>query len=184
MESTSAILIVSISLFIAIGVSLLAVAMLVALLYTRVPFVRTSKKTIDRILREIAIKKDDTVYDLGCGNARVLLEVEKKTGAKAIGFELSPWAYILAKLNLLYHKTSVQVRYGDFYRENIADADIVFCFLINSVMPKVKQYLEKQLKPGTIVVSLAFPIKAWKPIKEFPSRQKDLKSSNIYIYKR
>ncbi|MFA5135013.1 MAG: class I SAM-dependent methyltransferase [Patescibacteria group bacterium] len=184
MESTSALLISSIVLCIAIALSLVALAVLAVLLYTKVPFVRTPKQAIDRILREIVINREDTVYDLGCGNARFLLEVEKRTGAQAIGFELSPWAYVLAKLNVLFRRSNVQVRYGDFYRGNINDADIIFCFLIDSVMPKVQQLLERQLKPGTIVISFAFPITAWKPIKKFPSRQNDPKSSKIYIYQR
>ena len=107
---------------------IVSIYILFILFFTRVPFVRTPKKVIQKILEEIDIKSSHVVYDLGCGDAKFLIAVEKATGAKTIGFELSPWAYLLAKLNIFFKKSKTKVYYKNFYKENLSKADLVFCF--------------------------------------------------------
>ena len=162
----------------------MAAVILFVLLYFKVPFVRVPKEVISKVLSEINIAKDMTVYDLGCGNARVLLEIEKQTGAKTIGFEISPWAYFMGRLNILVHRSKTKVLYKNFYHQNVSDADVVFCYLLDTVMPKVGKQLEAQLKPGAIVISFAFPIKAWEPIKIVAPFTDTKKKSKLFIYQR
>jgi len=176
------ILLLTIILVVTISFSVLAVYILIVLIYTKVPFVRTPTKVINTILDENIIKPNHTVYDLGCGSAKFLIAIEKNVGAKTIGYEISPWAYFLAKMNTWLRKSKTKVHYKNFYKENLTKADIVFCFLLDSVMPKVKKQLEQQLKKGSTVISFAFPIKDWEPKKllnPFPNKKK---SSKIYIY--
>ncbi|MDD5039590.1 MAG: N-6 DNA methylase [Patescibacteria group bacterium] len=177
---TSAILL----LIVAVALCVLAGSIFIIFLYTRVPFVRTPWPVIELVIKEAGIQQTDTMYDLGCGNARVLLEIEKRIGAKTVGYELSPWAYMLARLNIMLHRAKTEIRYKNFYHEDLSDANVVFCFLLSTVMPKIAAQLEQQLKPGSRVISFAFPIHSWKPAKvlnPFPEKEK---ASKIYIYQR
>lgn len=184
MSPTLIYIILVLILIISILFCILAIYILFILLFTRVPFVRTPKKVIEKILEEVKITPNHTVYDLGCGDAKFLIAIERATGAKTIGFEISPWAYILAKFNIWFKKSKTQVFYKNFYKENLSDADVIFCFLIDSVMPKVKNQLEHQLKKGAIVIDFAFAIKEWVPTKVIDSQPSKKRSSKIYIYQR
>lgn len=178
------VIILLIILLITVALTILSLFILIILFYTRVPFVRTPLKIINQILKNAKISPNQTIYDLGCGDARFLIEVEKHTGAKTVGFELSPWAYFLAKLNIWFNNSQTKIFYKNFYKENLAPADVIFCFLLDSVMEKVGKQLEQQLKPGATVISFAFHIPQWKPseiIEPFPEKKK---SSKIYIYQR
>lgn len=171
-------------LVITILFAILSLYIFIILLKTRVPFVRSPLKVTDTIIHELGISKDDIVYDLGCGNARVMIEIERQTNAQTIGYELSPWAYFLGRCNIRLHKSKAIIRYADFYKADLSDATIIFAFLIVAVMPSVGELLEKQPKPGTTVVCYGFPIPAWRATKIIPTRQNDPKASKIYIYKR
>ncbi|MBI5037548.1 MAG: class I SAM-dependent methyltransferase [Candidatus Kerfeldbacteria bacterium] len=178
-------LIIALSLLvITILFAILAVYIFIILLKTKVPFVRTPFSVIETIVHEVHITNHDVVYDLGCGNARVLLDIERATGARVVGYELSPWAYFLARMNVKNNKSKAEIRYQDFYKADLSEATVVFAFLIVAVMPKVGAQLEKQLKPGTTVVCYGFSIPQWIPTKTIPTRQNDPKASKIYIYKR
>ncbi len=180
MELVIALILLIVTIFFAI----LAIYIFIILLKTKVPFVRTPLAVIDTIINAVGITSRDTVYDLGCGNARVLIEIERKTGARVVGYELSPWAYFLARWNVRLHQSKALIGYADFYKADLSPATVVFAFLIVAVMPKVGAQLEKQLKPGTTVVCYGFSIPQWTPNKTIPTRQNDPKASKIYIYKR
>lgn len=167
-----------------IAFAILALYTLVILFYTKVPFVRTPNRVIAMVLDEANIKPGENVYDLGCGDARFLIEVEKRTGANTFGFEIAPWAYFLARLNIKLKKSKTVLYHKNFYKQDLSGADVVFCFLMDSVMPKVQAKLEQDLKPGARVISFAFAIKAWQPAKIIDSKKFHPRASKIYIYQR
>jgi len=152
------------------------------LLYTKVPFVRTPKKVIAKILKEIPINKKQTVYDLGCGDASVLIAIEKETGAKTVGFEITPIAFYLGKFNIWRNKAKTTILYKNFYKQNLAPADVVFCFLIDKVMFRVGNQLRQQLRPGARVISFGFHIPDWQPVKTIVAYPERKTSSKIYLY--
>lgn len=172
-------------LFLIAGVSFLASLLIgasaIAIFVTRVPFVPTPQKNVKLIIDQFGLKPGQKFYDLGCGDGRFLIEAEKR-GAKAIGFEISPWAFFRAKINLFVHKSQAEVLYKNFYHFNLSDADTVFCFLIDTVMPKVEEKLRQELKPGTKIICYDFKLPTWKPIKVVDLRPDDKKSSNVYLY--
>ena len=168
-------------LFLSIIILIFSISLLFTFLYTKVPYVRTPKKVLKIILNEIKLKPVDVVYDLGCGNARFLIMIKKQFGAKTIGYELSLWPYILARLNILLNKSKTKVFNRNFYKENLSNADLIFCFLLTDVMPKVQKQLEKQLKKGAKVISFSFSIKDWKPYKTIETKPG---KSKIYFYQR
>ena len=168
-------------LLLSIIILIFSISLFFTFLYTKVPYVRTPKKVLKIILNEINLKPENVAYDLGCGNARFLIMIEKKFGAKTIGYELSLWPYILARLNIFFSKSKTRVLNKNFYKENLSNADLIFCFLLTDVMPKVQKQLEKQLKKGAKVISFAFSIKAWKPYKVIETKPG---KSKIYFYQR
>ena len=162
-------------------VALLIGSSAIVIFIVRVPFAPTPKKNVRKIIDLLELKPGQIFYDLGCGDGRFLIEAEKR-GAKAKGFEISPYAYLRAKLNLAWHKSKAKVIYKNFYHEDIADADAVFAFLIDTVMPKVEEKLKKELKSGAKIACYGFKLPTWKPEKIIDLIPKDKKSSNIYLY--
>lgn len=164
--------------------SILAVTILVVLVYIKVPFVRSPRRVVETVLKEINLEESDVVYDLGCGDGRILRALAKQFNNKMVGYEISPWAYFLARFYNTLQQTGVEFRYKNFYKDDLSEATVVFCFLLDSVMPKVGEQLERQLKPGSTVISFTFKIPQWKSakiIQPFPEKKK---GSKLYIYQR
>jgi len=126
-------------------------------------FTRTHPSMIKKILENIKLEPTQVVYDLGCGDGRFLRTVVKRYNVKAIGFEINPWAYFLAKIYNVFSKTKVNVVFANFWHKKVSNANLVFCYLFPDVMRKLKEKLEKELRPGTFVVSCNFPIPDWQP---------------------
>lgn len=121
------------------------------------------------------------VCDLGCGDARVLIALKKKFPAiKATGYEAAWFPYLLARWRT--RRTGVTIRHQNFYQANLQDPDVVFCFLIHSVMPKVEQLLRSQLKPGATVFSYGFVFPTWRPAERIVN-PKNPSGSKINIYR-
>ncbi|MBI5222341.1 MAG: 50S ribosomal protein L11 methyltransferase [Candidatus Magasanikbacteria bacterium] len=129
------------------------------------PWVPTRKRDVERFLNLAEIKQDEKVYDLGCGNGRMILAAAKK-GACGIGIEVSLFPFLLAKLNqLLNRKLKIKILFNDLWRADLSDADVVYFFLMQDILPKLKTKLEKELKKGARVVAYVWPIPGWTPIK-------------------
>jgi len=129
------------------------------------PYVATPKKAIREIFALAQIKPGQKLYDLGAGDGKALIIAQKEFGAKAIGFELSPIVYTIARLNLLFHGAKVRLYCKNFYKQNLSDADIVFCFLSIPAMARLKPKFEEELRPGTKIISYSFSIHGWEPKK-------------------
>ncbi len=127
------------------------------------PFVPTMKSTQERMLKLAKISKGDTVYDLGCGDGRLVFAAAKK-GAKAIGYEFSVPTFALAKL-LSFFNRGASIRYGDMWKKDYRDADVIFCYLLTDTMQTFKKIVWPQLKKGTRVVSHSFKMKGVEPSK-------------------
>ena len=179
------------NLFITISIIVLILAFILALFllasiffifYTGVPFAKTPYRAIKKIINALDIKEGQIVYDLGCGDGRFLFAAAK-AGAKAIGFEISPAVYLKAKIIKLLTLSKAKIKYKNFYSANLADADIIFCFLVDSVMPRVEKKLKAELKPGAKVVSYGFFFPNWNISQTIlPDPEKDKTTSKIFIY--
>ncbi len=143
-------------------------------------FTRTHPSMIKKILENIKLEPNQVVYDLGCGDGRFLREVAKRYNVRAIGFEINPWAYFLARIYNLFSRAKVKVVFANFWKKKVCDANLIFCYLFPDVMRKLEKKLERELKPGTLVVSCNFPLPDWRPEKiiraAFPY------NDPIYIY--
>lgn len=164
-----------------IAVAVLVICSFIALLFLGVPYAPTPRSNIERSLDLLALKKGDTFYDLGCGDGRAVIAAEKR-GANAIGYEMSPWAYLKARFALWRHQSNSRIVFKNFYRENISDANAVFCFLLTDVMPKVEKKLQAELRPGTKVVSYGFKMPTWQAAQVITTNPNKPNASKTYLY--
>ena len=148
---------------------------------TGVPFIPRPKKSQEGIFELMNLKEGETLVDLGCGDATLLIAAEKKYNIKTIGYELSPAAFIIAKINIFLKKSKTQVFLKDFFKADLSQADIIFCYLFPFLMKKISENLKKELKPGARIVSLAFPLPDW-PNEKKEYLDKEKKRGKIYIY--
>lgn len=147
--------------------------------YTGVPYAPTPKKIIDEVIRALEIQQGEKVCDLGFGDGRLLFEAEKK-GALCAGFEISPFSFIRTWIKKIIKKSHVRLYFKNFYHEDISQFDIIFCFLVGSVMARVQKKLKHEAKKGAIVVSYGFSLPNWTPEKTITSNNPQNK---IYFYK-
>jgi predicted RNA methylase len=141
------------------------------------PWAPTRKIKVHKMLTMAKVKPDDIVYDLGCGDGRVLVTAAKKYNAKAVGIEIDPFRFILCKfrIRLLGLRKQVKVIRGDFFEINLSDADIITCYLSQSTNEKLQRKLLDELQSHTIIVSNKFTFTKLNLI----SKDDDLK---IYVY--
>jgi precorrin-6B methylase 2 len=133
-----------------------------------VPFVPTPREVVLEMLKLADVKRGDRLYDLGCGDGRIVITAAKEFGARATGVDINPERIKEAEENARQAgvSKSVQFREGDLFEADIKDATVVTLYLLPSVNLKLKPKLLSDLKPGTRIVSHSFDMGDWKPDKE------------------
>ncbi|MBD3270475.1 hypothetical protein GF376_03030 [Candidatus Peregrinibacteria bacterium] len=147
------------------------------------PFVPTPMDRVRKMIKLSKIKQGDRVYDIGCGDGRIVYIAANEYGAKATGFELSPLVYIYALIRKFIWKSKAEIKFANFKMKNISDADVVFCYLLPECIDKIQNDLTKMLKPGTKIVSYAFEFPEWKLIHK-EERDKKLGLAPVWIYEK
>lgn len=147
------------------------------------PFVPSNSKTAGRMLEQAKLKKGMVIYDLGCGDARLLIQAEKKYGTRGIGYENAPIAFILAWLNRWIHRSHVELRFGNFFNASLKNADVIFLYLGPDVQKKLVPKLLQECRPGTLIVSNTFHLPEFTPFKKIPRDVKKGIKNTIYFYK-
>jgi hypothetical protein len=144
-------------------------------------YVSTTRARIAAFIDAVPMKKGQTMVDLGCGDGRVLREVCKNYKIRTIGFEINLMAYIKARVLSLGLK-QVEIRRQNFWSQNLAGADVVFCYLYPDVMQRLSAKLKAELRPGTLVVSCNFALPGFKPLRVLRP-EGSLHSDPVFIYK-
>ena len=137
----------------------------------RVPdviFVPTPQDAVDKMLELAEVKKGDKVYDLGCGDGRIVVTAGKKYGAKGVGIDIDPKRVEESKANVQSNHVEnlVTIKEGDIFKEDFSDADVVTLYLLPSLNVKLIPQLEK-LKPGARIVSYQFNMEGVKPVQTY-----------------
>ena len=131
-------------------------------------------------LDHVPMKAGDLLVDIGCGDGRVLREAKRRYGVRALGFEVNPLAYVLARLGAIGME-GIEVRLTNFWNVDIGDADVVFCYLFPDVMDRLARKLLRELRPGTLVISCNFPLPGWR-LRELLYPESSLHADPIYLY--
>jgi hypothetical protein len=113
---------------------------------------------VHKMLKMAGVGPGDLVYDLGCGDGRTIVTAARHYGARAVGIEIDPLRYLWCQvlITVLGMRDRVSVVYGSFYRQDLGDADVVTCYLLQSTNEKLQSKLKQELHPSTRVVSNSF----------------------------
>ena len=140
-------------------------------------WVPSNMDKVRRMLEMADIKSGEILYDLGSGDGRVVTEASRTYNAKAIGIEIDPIRVLISKLKLKYNRLeNIQIKHANFYNVSLSNADVITLYLLPETVNKLKSKFKKELKKGTRIISLQFPLKSWKPIKID-------KKNGIFVYK-
>lgn len=150
-------------------------------LWDKVPFVPTSKRITKHIINLTDLKKGEKVYDLGCGDARFLIEAQKRTESEAVGYENALLPYLLAKLKKFLNSAKINVNMSNFFNADLSDANVIYCYLGPDVMPRLAEKFKKECKKGTRIYSNSFSISTMRPKKVW-KRDKSKRLPTIYMY--
>jgi SAM-dependent methyltransferase len=133
-----------------------------------VPYVPTTPEAVQAMLKLADVKKTDIVYDLGCGDGRIVIAAAKTYGAHGVGIDIDPERIKEARENAKKQGVENLVRFeeNDLFQADIRQATVVTLFLLSSVNLKLRPKLLADLKPGTRIVSNTFDMGDWKPEKE------------------
>jgi len=132
-----------------------------------VPFVPTPPEVVDEMLRLADVKAGDLLYDLGCGDGRIVIAAAKRFGIMAVGIDIDPVRITESNENAVRAGVTDKVR---FLQQNLFEADfknasVVTMYLLTSVNLRLRPKLLAELKPGTRLVSHSFDMGEWKPDK-------------------
>jgi SAM-dependent methyltransferase len=132
-----------------------------------VPFVPTPPEVVDRMLEMARVKSGDLIYDLGSGDGRIIIQAAKRYGVKGVGIEIDADLVQRAKDNAFREKVEhlVEFRLQDALTVDISPATVVTLYMLPEFNAKLRPIFEKQLKPGSRVVSHDFEIQGWVPDK-------------------
>ncbi|HEV2688233.1 MAG TPA: class I SAM-dependent methyltransferase, partial [Bryobacteraceae bacterium] len=132
------------------------------------PYVPTTEQAVQEMLKLAGVKKTDVVYDLGCGDGRIVIAAAKSFGARGVGIDINPQRIQEAKENARKAGVEKLVRFeeNDLFKADIHEATVVTLFLLPQVNLRLRPKLLSDLKPGTRIVSNTFDMGDWKPEKE------------------
>ena len=122
------------------------------------PWAPTPMSMVHKMLQMAEVGSDDLVYDLGCGDGRMIITAARSYGAMAVGIEIDPLRYLWCQMliTVLGLSDRVQVIHGDFFQEDLREADVVTCYLLRSTNRKLQGKFAQELKPSVRVVSHYF----------------------------
>jgi SAM-dependent methyltransferase len=133
-----------------------------------VPYLPTTEPAVQAMLKLAGVKSTDVVYDLGCGDGRIVVAAAKDFGARGVGIDINPDRIAEAKANAKKAGVENRVRFeeSDLFTADIHEATVVTLFLLNSVNQRLRPKLLQDLQPGTRIVSNTFEMGDWKPDQE------------------
>lgn len=166
---------------------LLLIVILLTAIYATVsgaPWLPTKKREAERMIELAGIKPGDVVYDLGCGDGRLMAQAIKKfPDAKFVGVEISFLLFLIAKARFLFMpKSRVEILFRDLFKINLEKADVVLIYLLPSCFPRLAGKLKSELRPGSRVVTGVWPIEELKNnlVEKNKPTEKDL---SLFLYR-
>jgi precorrin-6B methylase 2 len=149
------------------------------------PYVPTPYDVVNRMLELAGVTKDDVVYDLGCGDGRIVITAAARFGARGVGIDYDPER--IAEANANAERAGVQdlVTFieQDAMQVDVSEATVVTLYLLSSSNRKLRPILTRQLRPGSRIVSHAFRMGDWDPTetKHFDDERGNART--IYLWR-
>ncbi len=148
-----------------------------------VPYVPTRYPVVDEMLRLARIAKDDVVYDLGCGDGRLVIGAAVKYGARGVGFDIDPERIKECLENAEKAGVQDRVRFilGDLFEADFREATVMPMYLLTTVNLKLRPKILRELRPGSRVVSHNFGMDSWTPDERSEVRVEDI-AHDVYLW--
>jgi SAM-dependent methyltransferase len=131
------------------------------------PYVATPQDVVDRMLALAEVTEKDVVYDLGCGDGRIVITAAQKHGARGVGVDIDPQRITESEANA--RKAGVEklvsFKLQDALTVDVSKATVVTLYLLSASNMKLRPLLTRQLAPGSRIVSHAFSMGDWEPAK-------------------
>ncbi|MDB5806231.1 MAG: putative methylase [Betaproteobacteria bacterium] len=145
-----------------------------------VPFVVTPNATVRAMLDLAEVKAEDVVYDLGCGDGRIIIAAAQLRGARGVGVEIDPKLVETARIDARRAGVEERVRIdeGDLFAMDFHDATVVMLYLSESINLRLWPKFVSQLKPGARIVSHKFPMG-----EMAPERTVSAGANEIYLWR-
>jgi len=144
-----------------------------------VPYWPTTESIVEASLKLAEVTENDTVYDLGSGDGRIVIAAARDFGATGVGIEYEPELIELSMRNADEAGVAERVRFIEeyFFESDLGEATVVVLYLSRKVNRELKAQLTEQLSPGSRVVTHTFEIPGWDPTERIR-----VAGRNIYLY--
>ena len=148
------------------------------------PTVGSPEQAVDRMLQMAKLKPGETLYDLGCGDGRIVIAAARQYKVKAVGVEINERLARRAAANA--KKAGVEdhvvIQHGDMRRTDLSHADVVTLYLATTANETLRPALERSLRPNTRVVSYDYPIPGWQAMSTADTTGASGDVHTIYLY--
>jgi SAM-dependent methyltransferase len=149
------------------------------------PYVPTPRDVVDKMLELAEVKQSDVVYDLGCGDGRIVITAAEKYGARGVGIDIAPERIAESQANAKKAGVEklVSFKLQDAMTTDVSPATIVTLYLLSASNLKLRPSLTRQLKPGARIVSHAFSMGDWEPAKVLNFEDAHGSMRTLYLWK-
>ena len=133
-----------------------------------IAYIPCTQEIVEAVLKLAAINSQDILYDLGCGDGRVLITAAKQYGTCGVGIDVDSKIIAEAKNKAAKNNVSGKLEFyqQDLFRSNFSEATVIFIYLLPRLNLRLRPQLWQQLKPGTRIVSRDFDMGDWQPLEK------------------
>jgi len=124
----------------------------------------TRKRDYEKIANLASLQPDKVFFDLGSGTGDLLFYLSKKYGIKCVGIEVSPLFYLYSKIRSLFNK-KVKICFGNFFKFNLSDADIIYAFLHPKLLKRLEEKINKEARREVLVIISCWPLENREPLR-------------------
>lgn len=140
---------------------IILIVLVISIIWTNsrgAPWVPTPMSMVHEMLTMAEVGPNDVVYDLGCGDGRIIVAAARRYGARAVGIELDPLRFLWCQMliTVLGLRDRVRIVYGNFFKQELSSASVVTCYLLRDTNKKLQGKFKAELDPNARVVSNYF----------------------------
>lgn len=174
---------ISFFIFLIIGILFFLIFNLLSL-FSGAPYVKSKKRAREEMLKIAQVNTEEIIFDLGSGDGTLLIEAARRYEfKKAYGIEVNPILVFISKIRIrrLGLQNKIEVIRGNFLRENLSQATLIFTYLLPAIQRKLGTKLKRELKPGTRIISNAFTFPNLSLVKKIQYAELNSKRDKRYI---
>ncbi len=147
-----------------------------------VDYVPTPKDIVRQMLQLASLRRGETLFDLGAGDGRIMIDAVRRFGAKAVGVEIDPERISRIRERLAATVTQAELIEEDLFQVDLSSADVIAIYLSDSANAKLAPKLKDELKAGARVVSLDYKLPGWVPDREVEVNTSGI-TRRLYLYR-